>query len=337
MPLNWLWRGALILLPMAATAQEVWVRLGPPGFAAKATLSASDGDIPAPITLRLELTFPDAYQPNWDEIRSNLLRYDALWQPFHLVSEARAAPHVSEYILEPFLPGTWPLTFLTIPFSAKEPGSGHAAIVSDIFAYKATLPPPSGSLFPYAAPLLPLERSLPLQMSGPFRRQLSEIAEELIAEQATAIQRRTFPWLGMGGLLLLGSACFMIRLLPKSFKRSKTVTPSQGASLARARELLQSLKKESSKEATKAYFSALTEAVRYQMEKAYHLKATAQTSEEFLQTAQEADLKEEDSSQLRTFLHICDAVKFGDNQASIEECTLAYESARRLLRTCPKS
>lgn len=332
----------LVLLSAVLAAGKVsgslaWEQTGPNGFAAKATLSAQASEIPDPVTVRLEFAFPETYQPDLDTTRGNLLRFGGLSQPFRLGGEKRIDSRTVEYTLEPLYPGKFPITFFSIPFVSKDGQAPAVDVISGIFEYTAVLPEAEADLSSHITPLLPIETPLPLSPTGELRRRLMQASQDDLGRQAANIDSRTFPWLGVAGVLIFAAIVLIIRLSPKKAVRVKAGRDKSIISFEQADALRNGAKAEASPEAAKAYFTALADAVRYYIEENYELAATTRTSEEFLRVVREQSLLEgAEAAQVEAFLRICDAVKFGNYRPSSPDIALAHATVQELINS-PKT
>lgn len=324
-----LWAGMLI-------AEPNWQSSGPAGFAAKGSLSQESGNIPDVFIVTLELTYPAGFKPNADTMRSNLLSYDGLYPPFHLVEEENEG-RVWKYTLEPLTAGKQPVTFLNIPFEGKSKDDKFVNVISGILFYDAHMPKEETDFTRYAAPLLPINNPAPTQIDGALRRQFNESTPDSIAQQNADIHARTIPWRGIVGLIIALGLYLAFRMNKKPVREVSNAPLKSHLALRQAEALLQELRAVPASHTAKSYFIALTDAVRFHLEENYGVDALTQTSEEFLADIRDSDILDESmSSELTAFLQICDAVKFGKYNPSEEEATQALAIAQEMMVSHPQ-
>lgn len=139
---------------------------------------------------------------------------------------------------------------------------------------------------------------------------------------------RWFLWgvLSLGGLGVI--AWLALRLL-RRIRRERLLTPVERAQLELEQLLLLRLPEQGF---FKRFYAELTAIVRRYHERAYHLRATRQTTPEFL-TALAIDprFSEETRRTLAAFLSAADRIKFANVTASNTECDDALVAARSTL------
>lgn len=135
------------------------------------------------------------------------------------------------------------------------------------------------------------------------------------------------------GVGVLGAGAFLAVRLFRRIRRERLLTPTERAQLEIERLLLQHLPEQG---LFKRFYAELTAIVRRYHERAYHLRATRQTTPEFL-TALAADprFSEETRRTLSAFLSAADRIKFANVTASHDECDAALIAARSTLQSPP--
>lgn len=306
---------AALMISFGLQAEDLtWQANGPNGFSAQAKLSSASGSIPDAFTLTLRLAYPPTYYPDENALLTNLLSSNSIYPPFRLV-EVRSNTNSWEYTLEPLLPGKFPLTFFTITFKPVAEESKDVEIISGILHYTSDLPKVAADFLTYAAPLLPMDTPIPLQVDGELRRSFTKSSALKDSQQAEIIESHAIPWRALFAMLLAGIVALALKLNPNPIQKN---APKQNLALdafGQAMQLKYRLKDARGPAEIEALFSKLTDAFRYHIQKKYGLPAPVQTSEEFLQNMVTIDaLDKRDMDGLKSFLIICDAAKFGKYQ-----------------------
>lgn len=142
---------------------------------------------------------------------------------------------------------------------------------------------------------------------------------------------RTIRWWILFALLGIG-CCALIRPCVKHIRKirhERTLSPEERARLDLARLLEQGLLEQGQ---IKRFFYGLTHVVRCYFERAYGLRATRQTSQEFLASiADDARISSAERAALAQFLTSADAIKFADITSTRSEAENATQHVRTLL------
>lgn len=142
---------------------------------------------------------------------------------------------------------------------------------------------------------------------------------------------RTF---GLWGLCAVGAAALVLALLPlfrrvRRAVRARALSPEARARLELDRLLAEGLLAQGK---VKRFYFGLTGVVRRYFERACALRATRQTTEEFLAgLAADPRFGQAERDALSDFLAVADRVKFAGVSASAEEATASAASARALI------
>lgn len=134
------------------------------------------------------------------------------------------------------------------------------------------------------------------------------------------------------GALALVVLFFLCRPLFKRVKRAlyeRTLSPEERARLELDRLLAEGLL---TKGLFKTFYYGLSNVVRRYFERGYALRATRQTSQEFLTAiSDDTRISSEERAALAQFLTIADVIKFAGVEASATEAEAATQSVRELI------
>ena len=137
----------------------------------------------------------------------------------------------------------------------------------------------------------------------------------------------------LGGVLLLVGVWLLARPWAKRLVRAireHTASPEERARLELERLLSQHLIEQGQ---IKPFYYALIDIVRRYFERAHALRATRQTTQEFLASlAQRAEIPQAAQAALADFMTAADRVKYADLQATPAQANTATQSARDLVR-----
>lgn len=157
------------------------------------------------------------------------------WETFPLTAESKTEAQKLIIRLIPIQEGTQSISFLIVPFLAKEKQDATLSVPTPIFSIEVTSSPQHISGL---APLAPLDAQFPLGLTQ-NNRQLLESPESLDREKQhnkRLLQQHTFPWLSvLLGLILggLGGLAYVMRVQLKQFLNLQpAVDPYQQAKKA---------------------------------------------------------------------------------------------------------
>lgn len=334
----------LLLSPILLTASETWKKKGEEGFYVVINFSANSITIEESLTVEIILTHPETYTVNQDKLRANLLKFVGLSEPpFSLKAEKLEKPSENQlkitYTLEPQIAGLKFLSFYDIAFLPKDPEQHHIVeIISDIFKVNVTLPPFQEGFQGLASPLLSLTERFPISMNAANRKKNLENAsrDAMEAKRNVAIMAgKTIPWADSVGIFLFVLLLLIARMQPtQSPDRGKKHQKRALQARKRALKSLNELKslKLIEKEDFDRYFVQLTDTVRKYIEAKYRLRASTQTTQEFLD-AMKSHLAFDDEMQamLSDFLTSSDWVKFAEHKPNKEECRRAHQTAKKFI------
>jgi len=139
-------------------------------------------------------------------------------------------------------------------------------------------------------------------------------------------------------LLIVGAALFFL-WLRKRKKEEVAIAPPLILADLEALKALDYLEEQKLPEAGKGqdFFFQLSAILRRYLERRFGVRATEQTSEEFLTQLAESDfLTEEQKKPLRSFMENADLVKFAKQDAGPKECREGDKFARQLIQETKK-
>lgn len=334
----------VFFLPVLLFGDISWQEKVEGGFSAQVTIPTSSLTIEENLHIDVILSYPDTHDVDLEKLRVNLLKYAGLSEPpFALTSENIDTPAEGKmkitFILEPQLAGLQFVSLYDITFTPKDPDQHQPVeIISDIFKVEITLPPIEEGFHGLASPLLSLTKKFPIAMGPKNRKQLFENTERNIKERWRNIlifRWKTFPWGELAGVCLIAILLLIVRMQPKKgpnlekerLKRALTAKNKALLSLESLEEqhLIQEKKFE-------IFYVQLTNTLRKYIEEKFQLKASTQTTPEFLhQMASHPGFDREIQSILTDFLISADRVKFAEHQPAPEECRDAYAIAKQFI------
>ena len=139
--------------------------------------------------------------------------------------------------------------------------------------------------------------------------------------------------IGLGGVVLVAALVLLARPLVKRLIRAireHTASPEERARLELERLLAQRLVEQGQ---IKPFYYALIDVVRRYFERAHALRATRQTTQEFLAgLAQRSEIPQFVQAPLAEFMAAADRVKYAGLQATPAQANAATQSARDLVR-----
>jgi hypothetical protein len=238
---------------------------------------------------------------------------------------SRQEPGEALFLLEPWSPGTYTLTFGIIPLDDER------VLNTGTVQVKIVPPPEAGNLL--QTDLLPLPgRPLIGVTPSTWAKLESGDSESQTKRTQELFRQRKLPWrLLIGSLALVAILWFGRKLLRRFFERISLVKvdPKDKALNALRKLSQENLPK---KGFVEPFYIRLTAIVRIYVEETFGIHAPEQTTEEFLTSAHEIHLFDsatEDS--LETFLQKADMVKFARSTATVEECSKAFSAAQTLV------
>lgn len=173
-------------------------------------------------------------------------------------------------------------------------------------------------------PMKPLsfEAKIPFELSQENEIALNEIMESQPKYNRDVVSSKTFPWLPLFGLLIIGT---LLPLLLLYLKGKKKILPPKEAAI----ETLKAMQ-------TKPYstpqdlYEDLTSVVREYLERTYNLPITKLTTEEFFKIA--PAIPNLNQATVDFFLEEADKVKFAKKTPSPKEINAAVQAARQIIR-----
>lgn len=169
---------------------------------------------------------------------------------------------------------------------------------------------------------LSFEAKIPFELSQQNEIALNEITASQPRHNVDLISSKTFPWIPLFGLLLIGT---LLPLLLIYLKGKKRILPPKEAAI----ENLKAMQ-------TKAYstpqdlYEDLTSVVREYLERTHNLPITKLTTEEFFKIS--PNLPNLNQATVDFFLEEADKVKFAQKTPSPKEINAAVQAAKQLIR-----
>ncbi len=174
------------------------------------------------------------------------------------------------------------------------------------------------------SPMKPLsfEAKIPFELSQENEIYLNEITASQPRLNVDLISSKTFPWIPLFGLLIIGT---LLPLLLIYLKGKKRILPPK----EEAMETLKAMQ-------TKTYstpqdlYEDLTSVVREYLERTYNLPITTLTTEEFFKVA--PNLPNLNQATVDFFLEEADKVKFARKTPSPKEINAAVQAAKQIIK-----
>jgi len=300
--------------------------------------------IPNPLEIDLSLKYPKNYHVDIEELKKNLVRQSPmLIDPFKIHSAQNDIQNQGDFnqqtikfFLQPQQPGDFQLSFYNIAFNSE---GQKKEIISPFFEVKILLEPWFTPNDVPVGPLLQLTPQFPIAMSAENKRKFfgPESQEHAGKENIAKFEDKSFPW---WYLIFLAGLGLLILSLRESIATSKRIAESEPVRLLRIKvQALRNINNLSSstlandKEFNQFYID-LTNAVRSYIEQKYHIPASTQTTQEFLQQAETNPVfKDETRDLLKKFLISADEVKFAQEIPSLQAAENARQNAKLFIRS----
>jgi hypothetical protein len=322
-------------------------------FVARITVTPSKVELPAPVTVTLDLHYPGSYHVDGDSLRGNLLRTMSPGiPPFVLMDVTRSVEEDPKsdgvveklvYTLEPQLEGIHPLTFYNIGFIPAAADEKRHEFYSAIESVEVALPAPSELPDRLSAALLPLKRSLPLELSPEVQYALKDAQAGALARANSNVQRlqaNHFPWRAMLLLLFGGVSLWLLR------QKYRTGGEHPIAAVPTAKELCDNamvliakgerdqLSPSGAPALIEDLLQQLTCAVRLFLAERYQLSLEGRTSEELVDALAHADRTAAVADdQLPELIATLDALKFAGHTPSLPLCRLLADRLSALIQS----
>jgi len=317
-------------------------------FSASFKLSQNQMSLFDDLNITLELMYPNTYHPDLKLIQMHLFQYFGIGDlPFTLKSEQAFPPENRNgllhqkiiYTLIPQKPGSYNLSFFDIPFEPNSQSNKKVVILSGIEKITVTLSQSSLPQIDDEPQLMTFSPKLPIDLSPKNRAQWL-LAPEKKAEEFSYNQKkfedRSIPWMKI--LLIFALIPFSLVIknwgVMKKLRQLKTVSP-----LAKALNALENLQRDVllTKKNISDHYATLTKILRDFLEDYYHIKAKAHSTEELLVDPLFQRTFEKDKKLLlqKIFLK-ADAIEFGYQPISTQECTEDINSIKEILLTIEK-
>jgi hypothetical protein len=325
-----------------ALAAEFWEGTASGGFKVTIETKESSVSLNDVVTINLTLNYPTDYHPNLNMIKANLLVNEGFeTPPFKLLNETISPPKSKgetleqkmTYVLDPQIPGTHFLTFYNITFQPNEAAKNKPVdIISNVMTIQVHKAPSLTSLDEVPAPLMRLNLNPPVTLSEQNRLQYldnSDRKEQERLRNVAIIQSKMIPWDKLSGVM----AFILLIIVMQYVKKQKPLAlffkkdPQQIALKALDHLKTQDLP---SQDRYDEFYSCLTEIVRHFIEDRYRIKATTQTTQEFLNNSLAA-FDSPSQELLSNFLQSSDRVKFSRYAPTFEECQTAEETAQQFI------
>lgn len=325
----------ILTAPFLLFAEDSWTQELPGGFRASVHVPKTRISIDEELILHLALEYPSTHLPDLDTIRMNLLKYVGVTEPpFALIGEkveeaGKGAMKIT-FRMEPQLAKIHFVSFYDIPFVPLEKGPTKK-IISEIFEIDVFLPKIDPAYHGHAIGLLSLTEPLPIGMDikNTQRIEHPDRIQEEAKRSVSIVSSRSIPWTQMMGVLLFCIIVFIARMQPKKIPDPKKTIQKQAASAKL--KALDTIRTLDSAEKERFYIN-LTNTVRTFIEEKYQIKATSQTTQEFLHAmANHPSFDNETQAMLSDFLISSDRVKFADQKPSEDDCNKALQTAEQFI------
>lgn len=330
----------LLLLPIWLSAQTSWEGSHEGGFFLRVSLSDTELTIEDTLKVEVVAKHPETHTVDLDELRMNLLKVVGLSEPpFALVSEEEKGDNTFIFVLEPQIAGLHFISLYDVSFVPKNEGKHQEVeIVSDIFKVEVTLPPREEEYQGMAMPLLSLSRKFPIAVTPTNRKNLLENPlkdGEEAGRNAVILRRKAIPWAEISAVLMFVFLLLIARMQPKRSPDLEKERRRRALSAKnRAVQSLDALDQLGlvEKHEFEKYYVELTDTVRRYIEEKFLLKATTQTTQEFLiAMTKNPAFDEEMRATLADFLISADQVKFAEHEPTADECDAVHHMARQFI------
>jgi ribosomal protein S18 len=326
------------LLPAILSAAADWKGELEGGFAAHIHIPETAIDIDDFLEVELTLQYPTDYEPDLDAVRMNLLKHSGLSEPpFALIREKVESLENEKlkiiFTLEPQLANLHFISLYNIPFAPVDnPEKEKINLYSEIFTITVSLPEIPRQFKGHPMGLLSLTERIPIAPNPETRRELLNNPDRLAKESARSqdiVAQKTLPWVQLMGLFLFALVAVAALMQPKR-QTSKEKELKKQALSARTKAM-NTLKTLDPKQPEQFYIN-VTETVRKFIEERYRIKATTQTTQEFLsEMTDRSEFNTETQMMLSDFLTSADRVKFAEHTPTQEDSQLALLNARQFI------
>lgn len=292
-------------------------------FSQNITLSSTRISLLEPLKIKLDLTYPNNYEPDLNTLRSHLMRQ------FILLSEEISPPlaqngnftQTMEWSVEAQRAGKKMITLYNIPFLPKGKGK-PVELISGFYPVEVYLPKVDLSYEGELAPLRTFDKTPPITISR--ENKLLETPDR----HKEKIDAKTFSYPSIFALCLP----FILALLgyyfwSKPSIRRKLAAIAQQDPEEAALNSLQKIEEEPLPE--NEYYTKMSSIVRRFIEERYQLNASVNTSQECLQ---KLHIKREEQEVLQTFFQEADQVKYAHHAPSLEERKITIDSAKKFIK-----
>lgn len=314
----------LFLLGLPLLLWGVETAEGP--FSAEVIVSAKELWVQDRAVVTLNVSYPEGYNVNADQLRMNLLRNPSPSSSSFTLDAERVdvqPTHTQiQYTLSPQKLGPHKLSFYEINFKGKE--GNVTRLTSPIFSIVVKNPQVSEGYQGDPASLLTFSNQLPVEIDDHNRESLFNSEENLNNEKI--LNEKTLPIFEGIAFALFGVAIFLI----KNYQAPLSERDIQKRILTAQQKALAALESASAKSTIpNEYFVLLSNTVRHFIEDRTQIRAPNYTTEEFLSKMQYSQqFSESARNSLSTFLDRSDKVKFAKYTPSAKERDEALQSAR---------
>lgn len=325
----------ILLFSAHSLSAATWKTTGPNKSEVVVTLSSDEISLQDQLSVDLVLTYPKTWKVDTEILKAHLLKGWNEQMVFYPVSEKIEnlpnGMHLS-YILEPLAVGTFPVSFLDIPFTStdqKEP----IKILTKIFDVTIKpVPQVEEDSFSISS-LLPPTNEPPLGITEINRKRFldsPQINEIEAKRNVELFKERTFPLIP---LLLLSGFIVLAYLLRnrlleiiQTWRKGKIVPPK-----TKALEQLNELSKTRT-DNEKENYTEVSTIMKQFLTDFYGLQTSSQTTEELIQTIMgSARFDTIAKEKYRRFLNDTDSIKFTKRQPSSQDLEAAIEAAKDLI------
>lgn len=332
-----------IVFPILLCAELTWQADLEKPFALTIQLHPDTAGISDFIYLKVEVMYPSSYDLDFDALIEQLGWSANPLSPSFTLYRAKVSSQPAEegvmakqlnVIIRPHVQGPIYVSLLNIPFQPKEKEGKTIEVTTPVFTMQVESP--KGEAHLSLAPLMPLEPQFPLGLTEANRRLLwhnLEREEAELKQIQRAIDRHSFPWLGLLSLIGLGGiawTAYLIRdLLPKHKREVISATPPKQQAEASLQDLL---KQRTTSPLTTFEASELSSILLTALTGPFKRNLKEMTTPEFARVlAREASYSHELQSKLLTFLSEMDLIKFAKKQPSLDESEKLLQDIQSIL------
>lgn len=334
----------VLLCHVSLSGETSWKASAPGGFSVDFEISKTTITLEDHLVLHLSLNYPAGYHPDLHLLLANLLdphQFGVI--PFRLISEEISPTKTTSdisineitYVLDPQIPGNFYITFAKINFIPDKNGK-NVELISEITRVTVEPLKENPPLSNVSAPLLPLTPEIPIRISARNKEDFIKNPSLIERERLRTLKitkERIIPWGKIAAAFVFAILCLFLLFFMRQKKAVSAAKREKGVRENALGGLLHLEEKGlPSQNRFDEFYVELTEIVRHFIEERFQIKATTQTTEEFLhEIATNPQFNEKTQSLISAFLESADRVKFSKYSPTLEESQAADEAARRVI------